>query len=111
MKPPRVVRRPWELPHGFPNSEWTSEIAAMQALERGEADEFQQRAAWKFILNTLCRVDDMSFQPGAEGAERATSFAEGVRWVGRQMRVIARLVPKGASERGEPPPMPGQKPE
>lgn len=109
MKRPRPpLRQPWELPHGFPSSEWTSEIASVQALERGDADEHQQRAAWKFIINVLANVDGMTFHPESE---RASAFAEGQRWVGRQMRLIARLRPQGADSRGEPPPMPGQKPE
>lgn len=107
--PPRrkalPVRMPWELPAGFPQ-DWTSEIVAVQAFMRGTADEFQQRAAWRFVVDVLSNADAMTFQPGGHEAERASAFAEGTRWVGRQMRMVARLQPKGVDVRGEPPAMP-----
>lgn len=78
----------------------------MQALAAGTADEFQQRAAWRFIVEVLSNADAMTFQPGAEDGARASTFAEGVRWVGRQMRLVARLQPKGVDSRGAPPAMP-----
>lgn len=104
---PKIVRprAPWELPAGFPQ-DWSPEIVAMQALQQGTADTYQQRTAWRFIVDVLCRTDEMSFQPGGLEADRAASFAEGARYVGRQMRKIARLQPKGVDPRGEPPQMP-----
>ena len=111
-------RMPWELPANFPSSDWTPEIVALQALAQGTADEFQQRTAWRFIVEVLSNTDAMSFQPpdpkqgfGGIDAQRASDFAEGVRWVGRQMRVIARLKRSGVDTRGEPPAMPAQQPD
>lgn len=80
-------------------------------LAAGTADEFQQRTAWRFLIDVLCEADAQSFQPGGIEGQRASDFAEGKRWVGRQMRMISRLQPKGASSRDEPPPMPGQRQE
>ena len=98
-------RQAWELPAGWPE-EWTPEIVALQAFEQGTADEYQQRLAFKFVVNVLSNADAMTFQPGGADAERASCFAEGVRWVGRQMRMVARLKPKSVDSRGEPPAMP-----
>jgi len=100
------LRQAWELPAGWPE-EWTSEIVAVQAWEQGTADEFQQRLAFKFVIGVLSNTDAMTFHPGGPEAERASCFAEGVRWVGRQLRMVARLKPKSVDLRGEPPAMPG----
>lgn len=101
-------RQAWELPAGWPE-EWTSEIVALQAFEQGIADEYQQRIAFKFVVNVLSNADAMTFHPGGADAERASCFAEGVRWVGRQMRMVARLKPSRVDSRDAPPPMPAQK--
>lgn len=98
---------PWELPEGFPSPEWTSEIVSLRCLAQGTADEFQQRMAFGFIVNTLCRADEQTFFPDAQGGDRASAFAEGCRWVGRMMRMVARLKPSGPPNvRDEAPPMP-----
>lgn len=98
---------PWELPEGFPSAHWTSEIVSLQCLAQGTADEFQQRLAWKFIVEVLCRTDEQTFFPEGQGGDRVSAFAEGLRWVGRMMRMVSRLRPSGpVNLRDEPPPMP-----
>ena len=110
-----VQRLPWLLPDDFPASgiptttAWLSDIVAVQALEQGTADEFQQRLAWRFINDVLCLSEKQTFFPNELGGDRTSAFAEGVRWVGRQLRMIVRLKLKKVDIRGEPPAMPSQK--
>lgn len=58
-----------------------ADAAALQALERGEANDEQQRRALKWIIERACGTYDMSFRPGPDGS-RNTDFAEGKRYVG-----------------------------
>lgn len=98
----RKTPLPWQLPvltH--------SEIVAIQQLEQGAADQYQQRVAWACIREKLCGAEIMSFWPGEDG-RRATDFHEGKRWVALQLRRISRLKPAGVDERGAPPAMPGE---
>lgn len=93
---------PWQLPELEP-----ADVYALQAIERGEADTAQQLRFWDF-LQRFCGCGRMSFYAGAEDGRRATDFAEGKRFIGDQMRRLARLVPTKVDIHGEPPPMPGQ---
>lgn len=70
------------------------EVAALQAMKRGEASPDQQVRAMNFILENVCCRFDMSFRPGEDGA-RASDFAEGKRYVANQ---IVRLVGVPLSE-------------
>lgn len=97
---------PWKLP-GLT----TPDIVALQALEQGVADQHQQRHAWQVIRETLCGCERMTFWPGGLEGERATSFAEGKRWVAAQLRRISRLKPSGVDTRDDPPAMPAGKSE
>lgn len=80
---------PWQIP---PIED--ADIFALQAVARGIANEGQQRAAWDFITRILCRPDVMTFQPGGHEGERATSFAEGKRWVATQLRRFEKMRPE-----------------
>lgn len=70
-----------------PTKAWTpaayvpADIAAIQALQRGEADPAQQMRVLSWLVNTVCGTYEPSFRPGADG-ERETCFAEGRRFVG-----------------------------
>lgn len=93
-RPPRKTRPksqpdwPWQIP-----SVDDHDIFALQAVAKGIANQGQQVMAFAFITNVLCAPDRMSFWPGGHEGERATSFAEGKRWVGNQIRRIEKLRP------------------
>lgn len=55
---------------------------AIKALEAGNANEGQQKLALNWVINVLCGTYDQSFHPDGD---RATTFAEGKRWVGNQI--------------------------
>jgi hypothetical protein len=57
------------------------DVAALKALQRGNASEQQQRHALQFIVNRACGTYEMTFCPGEDG-RRASDFAEGKRRVG-----------------------------
>lgn len=66
---------------------------AIKALAGGTANKEQQLRAFEFILQRVCRVDEMSFSTGVDG-DRITAFAEGRRFVGRALRELERLPEK-----------------
>lgn len=98
IAPPVEDYSPWKAV----NSE-IDIAAAFQALQRGDATGDQQRRTLKFVITDLCRTHDLSFRPGPDG-ERATTFAEGKRFVGLQivklLNVSLEALRKG---RGLPP--------
>jgi hypothetical protein len=55
------------------------DIAALKALQRGDATADQQQHALRYIVEKVCGTYEMTFNP--ESA-RATDFAEGKRRVG-----------------------------
>ena len=63
--------------------EWEpADVAAIQALARGDATADQQRRALDYIINSLAGTYDLSYRPNSD---RDTAFAEGKRFVGLQM--------------------------
>lgn len=67
-----VIPAAWDL----------ADVASVQALWRGDANEEQQRRAFNFIVERLCATYDMSYRPSDTDA---TTFAEGKRCVGLQL--------------------------
>lgn len=61
---------------------------AVKAMERGDATPEQAQIGLRWILYRACRVNDMSFHPDND---RWTSFAEGMRHVGNQIRKMIGL--------------------
>ena len=57
------------------------DAAAMQALERGEADADQQKRILNWFINKAAMTYDMSYRPGDP---HETTFAEGRRFCGLQ---------------------------
>lgn len=55
---------------------------ALKALQRGEANEGQQKRALAWIINQCAGTYDLSFRPENP---HETSFAEGKRFVGLQI--------------------------
>lgn len=68
-----------------------SDVAAIQALLAGTADQYQQQRALKWIIEVACGTYDLSFRPGAQEGERDTTFAEGRRFVGLNIVKLTRL--------------------
>ena len=77
-----------------------SEVVAIQALIRGQADEEQQRIAMKWIIEKCCATYDMSFYPGEDG-DRLTAFDEGKRMVGNRIIKLTRLNASSLARREE----------
>lgn len=65
-----------------------ADVFAIQALAKGNATIHQQKLALDWIVKNACKINDLSYRPGAEGS-RDTDFAEGKRYVGLQ---IVRLI-------------------
>lgn len=57
-----------------------SDVSALQALERGEADSDQQKRALAWVVN----VASMTYQPTFMPDTHESAFAEGRRFVGLQ---------------------------
>lgn len=63
-------------------AEWEpADVAAIQALQRGDATADQQRRALDYIIG-LAGTYDLSYRPNSQ---RDTDFAEGKRYVGLQI--------------------------
>lgn len=67
---------PWE----------NADVAALQALARGVANEGQQKRALNYIIHVLGMTYEHTYVPGSE---RDSNFAQGRRYVGLQ---IVKLV-------------------
>lgn len=62
-------------------------VYAVRALFAGVANEGQQKLAWSWMMYVTGNgeFDDLSYRPGDHG-DRDTTFAEGKKFVGLQMR-------------------------
>lgn len=70
-------------------TEWEpADVAAIQALVRGDASPEQQRRAVDYIINDIAGTYDMSYRPDSE---RDSVFAEGKRFVGLQIVKAIKL--------------------
>ncbi len=85
-KPPRL-RHTWESPPVF-----AKDIAAVQALFRGEATPHQQGLVIEWLLLNACEVYNMSYRPGNDG-RRDTDFSEGKRYVGNLLLWMSKEDP------------------
>lgn len=74
---PKFVHIPWAQPEFE-----VPDIAALKALQRGDAEPEQQRRALAWIIEQAAGTYEMTFHP--EG-DRASAFAEGKRHVGRSI--------------------------
>lgn len=78
------------------------DIAALKALEKGVADEVQQKRALDCVIRKIARTYDLSYRPASE---RETCFAEGRRFTGLQIIKVLHYQPRtdnGKRERGGP---------
>lgn len=74
---------PW-----LPASYTTADVSAIQALYRGEADEYQQKRALRWIIETAARTYDEQYYPESS---RDTDYALGMRKVGQQIVKLTKL--------------------
>lgn len=65
-----------------------ADVELVQALNAGVANPDQQRRALAYIVNTVCRTYEPSFDPDST---RNTDHAEGRRWVGLQLVTMTKL--------------------
>jgi hypothetical protein len=85
------VARSTKLPPGTawaPPPREIVDIAAVQALARGDASEHQQRHALTWIIESVCRTYQPSYSPAGD---RDTAFAEGRRFVGLMLVETLKL--------------------
>jgi len=79
------------------------DVAAIQALSRGDATEDQQKHALRYLIETLCGTYDMAYRPASA---RDTDFALGKAFVGQQLVKFLKLnvhALKDDPSRGKPP--------
>ena len=76
--PAYIAPPPYEVLH----------VAAIQALASGSASPHQQQEALRWIIEQASATYDLSFSPESD---RATSFAEGRRFVGLQIVKMTKL--------------------
>ena len=64
-----------------------ADASAFQALQRGEAEPFQQQRALKWLIEQAAGVYEFQYYP----TDRDTSFALGRAFVGQQVVKLLRL--------------------
>ena len=82
VKPP-ALRTPGLISH--------RDIRAISNCWKGEATAEEQRLALETVVYTLARADDLGYFPDNRGGERDSSFLQGMRHVGMQLRKFAML--------------------
>lgn len=68
-----------------------SDVRAIKNCWNGVATEHEQRTALEAIMYSIARADDTTYYPDAMGGERDSTFAQGMRHVGLQVRKFAEL--------------------
>ena len=96
---------PWSPPRDLSSKEGrethAQDCAALQALERGEAQPHQQQRVLQMLIYKLCGTYDLEFRPGGEDGRRASDFAGGKRWVGTQLVTMLAIQPASLLQRDE----------
>lgn len=86
-----MAREP-KAPPAYLPAPWTdADVAALQALQRGDATAEQQQRALRWVVDVAAATYDMAYRPGGQDGERETCFAEGRRFVGNQIVKLLRL--------------------
>ena len=81
-------RQPSWMPTQWTEPADKSAVYAIQQVALGNADEEQQIAAMRFIIDKICGTYEVSYD--AE-SQRNTDHAEGKRWVGLQLVGFIKL--------------------
>lgn len=71
---------------------------AIKAMREGKASEAQQKRGMEWIELVVCDVEGMSYHDQSEGGERASSFHEGRRFAGNQIRKMSNPITLAALE-------------
>ena len=79
------LRDPWKPPNYV-----KADVAAIQAVFRGEATSDQQVRAMEYIVRRISNRNGMRFYPGPEGA-LAMAMGEGRRFVGNVLHDFTKL--------------------
>ena len=74
----------------FPTAYEDKHVAAIQALERGEADSRQQKFILQWLINDLCGTYDNTIHLGPDG-NRESDIASGKRFVGLTLVKLIRI--------------------
>lgn len=82
-KPALPSSKPYVPPQWEP-----ADVAAIQALQRGDASPDQQRRALDYIIINLAGTYDLSYRPDSD---RDSAFAEGKRFVGLHLVLATKL--------------------
>ena len=77
---------PWLPPEYEP-----ADVAAIQALARGNASMDQQKRALAWFIEKAAGAYEMSYRPGGIEGDRDSAFAEGRRFVGNQVVKMIKL--------------------
>jgi len=98
----KTHKDPW-----FPPDYDEDVIGAVRAFSMGIATISQQKLVWAYLMYVCKSSDefaDLSFRPGPDG-EKASTFAEGKRFVGMQIRKLLRpeLNPKSKDQEAPQP--------
>lgn len=82
-KKPNKIIAPW-----LPVKYEVADVAAIQALQRGDASEHQQKRALSFIVNVIAATYDQPYFPDSA---RDTDFACGRMFTGQQIVKMTKL--------------------
>ena len=74
----------------FPTPYTIDHVAAIQALERGEADSRQQKFILQWLIDTACDTYDNTIHLGHDG-QRESDIAGGKRFVGLTLVKLLKL--------------------
>jgi hypothetical protein len=77
---------PWKPPHYE-----VADVAAIQAVARGDATPEMQLRAIKYIIEGICGTYDFPYRPGGHEGERDTNVAIGRMFVGQQIVKMLKL--------------------
>ncbi len=83
---------PWVAPRFV-----KADIAAMQALSRGEATPEQQKRAINYIVVDLSGINKLSFHPASDGG-RGTAFAQGRWFIGNNIIEMTKILLSGMED-------------
>lgn len=70
-----------------------ADVIAIQMVALGKGDEHHQKRVLDILINKIAETYNLSFRPDQDGGERATSFAEGKRYVGSQLVKLMKANP------------------
>lgn len=88
-KEPKKTKYDYRPHHSEENYE-IADVAAIQAVMRGDASDIQQKRAIDWIIRVAARTHDMAYFDGPDG-ERATAFACGKQYVGKTILKLSKL--------------------